>query len=224
MSRRHFSWLLFLSVVVAVAALLLPSRTGKSPAVDSASLVPGLQEQVNDVDWLRIRAAGDTVVATLARREGQWVIEEAGGYRADWARLRPLLSSLASAIIVEEKTRNPDYYDRLGVEDTANADAAGVLVEFSAQTGLPAVIIGNRAQGRTGQYARLQGAQQSVLIDSPLDLPRERGQWLDRDIVDIGEGEVVEIGITHPDGEKNRRAQGVGGRPQLCARRHSAGP
>lgn len=202
MSRKHFSWLLILSVLVALVALLLPGRTGNEQPADNSRLVPGLEEQVNDIAWLRIHAAGGTVLATFVRHDRQWVVEEAHGYRADWESLRSLLSGLASARILEAKTTNPAYYDRLGVEEVSAADAGGYLVEFDAQSGLPAVIIGKRAQGRKGQYARLQDAGQSVLVDQQFDLASERRAWLDQQIIDIGEAEVVEIGITHPDGEK----------------------
>lgn len=202
MSRKHFSWLLIVSLVVAVVALLLPDRTGQQQSVVSARLLPGLQSQVNQLDWLRVRGAGDEVLATLIRDDGQWTVEEVHGYRADWGRLQPLLSGLASAEIVEPKTANAAYYDRLGVEDVSSAEASGYLVEFAVETGLPAVIIGNSAQARGGQYVRIQGAEQSVLVDSSFDLPASREGWLDRDIVDIGDAEVVEVEITHPDGER----------------------
>jgi hypothetical protein len=202
MSRKHFSWLLIVSVVVAVVALMLPDRTGHQQSVVSNPLLPGLQSQVNQLDWIRVRGAGDKVVVTLIRDEDQWTVEEEHRYRADWGRLQPLLSGLASAEIVEPKTANAAYYDRLGVEDVNSESAAGYQVEFAAETGLPAVIIGNSAQARGGQYVRIQGSEQSVLVDSQFQLPATREGWLDRDIVDIGDAEVVEVEIIHPDGER----------------------
>jgi len=80
------------------------------------------------------------------------------------------------------------------------ADAAGVMIEFAGDTGLPAVIIGNGAQGRDGQYVRLQNSAKSVLIDTRIDVPKVRTDWLDRNIVDIAEAEVVEYEILHADG------------------------
>ena len=59
-----------------------------------------------------------------------------------------------------------------------------------------------QAQGREGQYARLVDSEQSVLIDRSLELPAERSAWLDRSIIDISDGEVVEIEIRHADGER----------------------
>lgn len=200
MSRKHFSWLLGLTVVVAIVAFLLPRETVREEDFEKAALLPGLEGQVNDIDWLRLSAAGATV-ATLERRGEKWVVEEFHGYRADWPALQKLLSDLAAAQVVEAKTANPAYYDRLGVEDPMAADATGLLIEFRESTGLPAVVAGNTAQGRDGQYVRLLDSEQSLLIDRELEIPRLADGWVDAAIVDISEDEVVEVAVTHPDGE-----------------------
>jgi hypothetical protein len=202
MSRKHFSWLLATTLVVAVAVLLVPVRTGKDTGFERTPLLPELQQQVNELDWLRFVGAGDTVIATLQRADDHWRVEEAHGYRADWGRLRALLADLAQAQVIEAKTANPEFYDRLGVEDVAAAEASGVRVEFGESSGLPAVIVGKTAEGRDGRYARLQGEAQSVLIDRGLDLPAAREDWLDKAIVDIADTEVVEFEIRHADGER----------------------
>ena len=134
--------------------------------------------------------------------DDHWILEESSGYRADWKRLKNVLSDLAQAEIIEAKTSNPDYFDRLGVEDVSLENAGGVLIEFSAGTGLPAVIVGKNAQARNGRYVRLQDSPDSALIDRDLDLPRELQDWLDRDIISIPETEVVEVEINHPDGDR----------------------
>lgn len=200
MSRKQFSWLLGLTAVVALVAFLMPGETARESGREQQPLLPGLESRVNEIDWLRVHAGGE-VLATAVRRDGQWIVEESGGYRADWPQLQQLLSGLAAAQVVEAKTANPDYYERLGVEDTDAPDAAGARIEFAESTGLPAVIIGNAASSRDGQYARLADSAQSVLIDRELDVPRAAEDWLDREVADITDDEVVEVEITHPDGE-----------------------
>jgi hypothetical protein len=201
MSRKHFSWLLMATIVVAALVLLIPGKTGRESAIDRTILVPGLAEQVNDINWLRLTAAGGEVIVTLRRENIAWVVGEASGYRADWGRVKTLLSSLSRAEAIEEKTSKLEYYARLGVEEVSSVDAAGVMVEFAGDTGLPAVIIGNDADGRNGQYARLKESAKSVLIDTRIDVPRDQLDWLDSNIVDLADAEVVEYEIIHPDGE-----------------------
>jgi hypothetical protein len=201
MSRKHFSWLLAVTVIVTALVVLIPGKTGKESSFEKTLMLPDLAEQVNDIDWLRLTAAGGETVVTLERREERWIVVEASDYRADWNRLKTLLSDLSRAEIIEKKTSNPDYYARLGVEDVSSEDASGLLIEFSEDSGLSALIMGNDAGGREGQYMRLLDSAESALIDRRLNLPTERSEWLDKTIVDISDAEVVELRIVHPDGE-----------------------
>jgi hypothetical protein len=204
MSKTHFSWLAILAVLAAAVAVFMPRQTSRVDMFEPAPLLPGFAGQANTIDWLRITGAGDEVLATLERGPERWTVSEAEGYAADWAVVRSLLAGLAQAQVVEAKTSSPEYYDRLGVSDVSSPDAQGVMLEFSAASGLPAVILGNTASARDGQYARLADEAGSVLIDRELELPKRREDWIDRAIVDIADDAVVEVDIRHADGEAVR--------------------
>ena len=200
MSRKHFSLLLAVTGVVAALVLLIPGKTSRESDVQNVLLIPDLQERVNELEQLRVSGAGGEPIATLLRGDNSWRVEEANGYQADWNQLRTLLADLAQAEIVERKTANPDYYPRLGVEDTSAPDATGIMLEFDS--GLPALIVGNRSEGRDGHYVRMRDAAESVLIDRSLEVPRDSLEWLDRNIIHIADSEVVEVEIRHADGER----------------------
>ena len=201
MSRMHFSWLLLATFLVGAVVLILPQQTAKDIAPESGRFIPGLEDQVNEISWLQLTAAGGRTVATLERKGDLWTVKEASGYRADWDAVRELLSGLAQAVLVEPKTANPEYYDRLGVEDVSLESAGGTMVSFAPETGLSPVIVGNSARGRTGHYVRLADSESSALIDTVMNVPVERSAWLETSIVDISDAEVVEVELTHPDGE-----------------------
>jgi len=202
MSRKHFSLLLGITLVVALLVLLVPGKTGRESEVEKSRLLPDLQQQVNQLDWLRITGPGGEVIATLSRGEGYWGVDEASHYRADWGQLRTLLSDLAQAEIIEVKTGNPDYYSRLGVQDVNQPDSGGVMIEFPESSAVPALIVGNRAQGRDGHYVRLRDAAESVLIDRSLEVPRDRTAWLEKEVVHVADSEVVEVELVQADGER----------------------
>jgi len=202
MSKKHFSTLLLVTVVVAVLVLLVPGKTAKENAFRKHRLLPGLATLVNDIEYVRVTGADGETIATLNRRGEKWLVAESSDYRADWTVLRKLLSDLAAAEVTEGKTSNPELYKRLGVEDVGSPDAAGLLIGFAEETGLPSLIVGNKAQGRQGQYVRLSGSDQSALIDRALTVPGDMQQWLEREIIDIQQAELVEISLTHPDGEQ----------------------
>ena len=202
MSKKHFSVLLLVTVVVAVLVLLIPGRTARENAFQKHRLLPGLAALVNDIEYVRLIGAGGETIATMNRHGGNWLVAESSDYRADWTVLRQLLSDLAAAEVIERKTSNPELYTRLGVEDVGGPDAAGVLIGFAEETGLPSLIVGNKAQGRQGHYVRFSGSDQSALIDRALTVPGDMQQWLEREIIDIQQAELVEISVTHPDGEQ----------------------
>ncbi|NCF61491.1 MAG: DUF4340 domain-containing protein [Gammaproteobacteria bacterium] len=201
MSKKHFSWLLLLTLMAAGLVLLVPGKTGKESIIEETRILPELAAQVNDIEWVQIISAGDVSVATLRRAEEGWIVEEAGGYRADWDRIRQLLSALSQAEIIEAKTSNPEYYQRLSVEDVSSATAGGLKIEFSADSGLPALIVGKTANSRNGQYVRLDDSAASALLDRVVEVSGNRSDWLDKTVIDIADAEVVEVTINHPDGD-----------------------
>jgi hypothetical protein len=201
MSKKHFSWLLVLTLVVAGVILLTPTKTGKESAFEVRPLIPGLESQVNEVSRVRIVKAGNVPVATLVRQEQGWTVEEAQFYPADWVKLKALLAALAQAEIIEPKTSNPKYFDRLALRDVANGSSGAILVELTYGDESIAVLVGSAAQGRKGHYVRMENEEQALLVDQALDVPGESSAWLETEIVDLAATEVVEVVVTHPDGE-----------------------
>ena len=58
MSKKHFSTLLLVTVVVAVLVLLVPGKTAKQSAFQKHRLLPGLATLVNDIEYVRLTGAG----------------------------------------------------------------------------------------------------------------------------------------------------------------------
>lgn len=200
MSRKHFSWLLAATVVLGVLVFLLPGGTSKFSEKESQILLPGLADSVNQIDQVEVTGAGNVLLATLQRRDNAWVVDEFGGYAADWPQLRDLLASLARAEVIEPKTSNPEYFSRLGVSDVESADSEATLLRLKGGGDEYAVLVGNAAEGQDGQYVRLFNGDRALLIDQSLKLPASPKDWLQRDIVNISDAEVVEVEVTHPDG------------------------
>jgi hypothetical protein len=199
-SKRHFSVLLVLVVIAVLAvALLVPQDMGEENGPGRGLLLPGVGERINAVSRVTIQAGSDVDV-TLQRAGEQWQIAELQGYPADFERLRELLAALAQASILEPKTDNPAYYERLGVQDPSDETPGAVRVAFDLENERLAVIVGKAASGRDGQYVRLDGEARSLLIDRELDVPFETIDWAGREIVDVASADVSEVEIIHPDG------------------------
>ncbi|HEY8520348.1 MAG TPA: DUF4340 domain-containing protein [Gammaproteobacteria bacterium] len=195
-----------LAILAAVGAVLLllavlGERSSAPPQRTSELLLPGLADVVNDLEEIKIVKAGNETVATLRPAENGWTVAERDGYPADLGKLRQSLRALAEARIVEQKTSNPELYERLGVDDVSNSETRAVAVSFSGGGAeLPTVIIGD-VEGGELRYVRRAGEETSWLIDRNPDFPRNTEQWLDRTILDVRGDRVQQVTITHPDGE-----------------------
>lgn len=201
--KRGFLYLAGLTLTaIVIVFLLAPEDVSMEKSSQHTLLLPTIAEQINEVDRVEIVKAGETVVATLLKNDAAWQVEQMGGYHADWSRLQPLLMALAKARVIETKTDKPEYYARLGVEDISADDADSVLVRIGHADQMTGILIGHEAQGRQGQYVRLQNAPGSALVDRVFEVPRETAGWTDNRIIDVNSAEVAEVEIFHPDAER----------------------
>src|SRR5690606_37897630 len=166
-----------------------------------ALFLPELQAALDDVDRIEVVGAGDDTVATLERRPESWVVAEKAGYPADIAKIRGALLALSEARIVEQKTANPTYYDRLGVEPVESEDASGIqLTAYAGDTVRASVVVGT-SDAANLQYVRQRDADTSYLVDREIDLPRDAIGWIDPAILDVASDRIASVTIEHPDGE-----------------------
>jgi len=201
--KRVFFYLAAATILaLAAVAVFVPGEQAPEGSAVHDLLLPGLADKINDVRRVDIITAGNTVVATLEKNVDHWQIKQMDGYHADWPKLQKLLAGLAIAKVVEVKTDKPEYYARLGVEDVTSQDAHSVLVKLSGDDTTTGILIGKQAQGRQGQYVRLQNSAASKLLDRTLDVPTALLAWADKRIIDINTSEVAEVEIIHPDGER----------------------
>lgn len=189
-------------IIVAVAASL--SRAPQS-GKEKTLLFPELKDTINNTSEVIIRGQGRTV--TLLKQEIGWSVKEAGGYPANFDRLKPLLVGMTTLRIVEEKTRNPELYPRLGVEDPDNPGAAShllVLKDDSGQT-LAELIVGksrrDAASPEGGLYVRRPDQAQSLLVEGRLTVTSQITDWFSQRLFSIAPDRIRSMVIRHPDGE-----------------------
>jgi hypothetical protein len=189
-----------LVILVGLAVFAHRSETPTELAAGGLFL-PELQAKLNDIDRVEVVGGGKTPMATLVRGEGGWVVSEKDGYPADIAKVRSVLLDLAEAHIVEQKTSNPEYYARLGVEPIDDAKAGGLLLDLKqGDASLAAVTLGHEA-GNGFRYVRRDGMPESYLVDKRIDAPREAAKWVVPDIIDVRGDRVRQVTIERPGAE-----------------------
>ncbi len=198
--------LLLLALMVGVAILastLLNRQPGiGNDTISGQLLVPGLSQSLNKITVLPILVSGDDGGPTFEKRDSGWVIAEKNNYAADTGKIRQFLIRLGEARVIEQKTSNPELFDRLGVEDVSADAGSGALVEMAGLDQPLEIVVGDiETRAGSGTYVRSAGQNQSYLIDTELVPARKPMDWLDRQLLDIPSAAVKDILVTHGDGE-----------------------
>ena len=195
-------------VAVAAAAAALTVHQSSRPdalEVDGGYLFPELRNQVNDVDRIVIRSGEEEL--TVERRDEAWVDPASDGYPVKFETVKQLLMSASGLEVHEAKTKNPDLFDRLGVQDPGAEDSKSKLVEFYVGSGDPlaAVIVGDQKFGAQPLvYVRKDGENQAWACKGRFAVDTSPYQWFERQIVQLEKAKVREVVIEHPDGEALR--------------------
>ncbi|MGH6898508.1 MAG: DUF4340 domain-containing protein, partial [Geminicoccaceae bacterium] len=197
---------------VSLAAIALVAVVGAALAVLSQPRTTSLQF-VDEPAFLTLREDPDAVAKitvttpdgriTLVRETGdRWAALERYGYPVDRRRVRELVVALADMRLIERKTAQPEYYDRLQVEDPDAEAAKSHLVRLEAADGtvLAEAIIGKQRHRLTGTepsgtYLRRPGEAASWLASGGVQIGAEVTQWLDHEIVDLNGRAIERIAI-----------------------------
>ncbi|HEX5765743.1 MAG TPA: DUF4340 domain-containing protein [Woeseiaceae bacterium] len=207
MSSRNVR-ILAVVVLALFGVLFALNSTDRSDSQTGAQMLfPEIKSRLNDLNVVTITDADGTI--TLEREAeddsaaARWISSAHDGYPADTGKLRQLLLAIADARKLEQKTADPELYERLGVADPREDGGNGVLVSARGNDAAVSVILGDTAQ-QEFRYARLPDEEQSWLIDQNPDLPGDSTGWLLPEIVDIAATRIQSVIIRHADGEEVR--------------------
>jgi hypothetical protein len=194
MTRRAFTILLVLAVIAAATATAVSVRRqgAIAPQTKPELVFPGLTAHLNDV--VRIEAVRAGEKATL-KRDGQgedapWLLVEAGNYPGKIDRIRQTLIGLAQIETIEAKTRLPEHYAKLEVEDPSKPDAkSGRITLFDAGgKTLADLIVGKANSSADGQdtlYIRRPDEARAWLARGKVDVPGNRYGWVDTNFLTV---------------------------------------
>ena len=198
MSKSKFFGLGVAAVILVLIASLLGE--GDQQIADSKLLFPDLKEKLNDVTEVNIQT-GDSKVFSLAKDGEVWRMREKQNFPANTATLRKLLLTLADLEVVEEKTSNEKYYERLGVEDIDKAGDQTRLVQVKAgEQVLAHTLIGKNGSGGNS-YLRKFGDQSSWLGSARIEVPSRFNAWLLSELLTIKKDRIHSISVTPVEGE-----------------------
>ncbi len=175
--------------------------TGTEPAL------PKLAAGLNEAAELVIQDAKG--IFTIRKQGEGWMFVERDGYATPFDRVKTALVGLADLKLLEAKTADPKYFERLQLDDptkSKNSKAMLVTVKTAAGEVLGATYVGRRnfdlyGKRGGGTYIRRQGEEQTWLAEGDLNISLVASDWTERAIVDLPEKEVRRVALTQPDGK-----------------------
>jgi len=206
MKAKTLGILAGITIVVIVVAVFLNQETTKPPSQGRGLVFPELMANINDVTELIIESTEETV--TLVRQENRWGVKEKDHYPAALEKVKGSLVGMAELRFREPKTRNPDLYEKLGLQDQTNEGSRATLVTIRINHNQEAgkLLIGDQRPAKENPslseiYVRKPDDPQTWLVTGKLPLERTITEWLDQDILNLAGTRVHRVRVMHPGGE-----------------------
>ncbi len=174
---------------------------------DGAKLIPSLQRDMGRIATITLRQGAQTL--TLERTGDAWSLKDRGGYPVQGERVRALLLRLADAALVDRKTRNPERYPLLELEDATAKDAKSRQLVIADDKGraIADLIVGKRsveqfAAGKGGTYIRKPGDRDTWLVSTEIDVNPTVNQWVDTTVFEAEIAKVKRVEVDLGGSEK----------------------
>lgn len=201
---KRLSTAAIIAAILIIVTMFVAKREEPGSPPTGQPVLPELKAAINDVTELSV--ATQSGVITLHRQEDAWRVKEKHDYPADVGTVRETLIGLAELETIEPKTRKPELYKKLGLQDVEAEGSLSTGVTLKDATGntLAAAIIGNDrpAKGKNGYketFIRKAGDPQTWLVEGRLTVEKNSGAWLDKELVQIETKRVRRLTVTHLD-------------------------
>ena len=183
---------ILLSIILVIFSIgFISFFSRQSTDQDTALLLPGLEEVLEEVNLISFQSAQPESLLTIKKEPTGWVVIEAGGYPADLNRLSGFFRDLSQLRVLERKTKKEQNHARLGVSDSLGPPARLLTIEPGDFT----FIIGTNA-GESSSFVRVKGNPQVYLTENIFDFEVRPNSWIDPVIIDVDPEKVQRIDIT----------------------------
>ena len=163
-------------------------------------LAPKLQ------DAARIEITHQSKTTAIEKHGDTWGLVDRGGYVVQASKLRGMLTALTELRLVEQRTSDPEQFNRLGLEDPNGKTGTSNLLRVLDASGKPiaALVVGHRrvrTQGNVPEqvYVRRTDDNQTWLAEGNLQADADPQLWLERDIMNIDHARIANVAVTHGD-------------------------
>ena len=183
---RGSYYFVFALIGVMLLGLMLGGEPNKVKE-EQAKLLPEPLIRLSDINQIELKSPGASV--TLENTEGDWQVLDRWNYPADQEKVRGFLRQLLSAEKLERKTRKPENFSRLGVDDNATrVTVAGAEPFWLGKS---------NEGGRSGHFVRIGDDGVWLVSGQFSDVDANPASWLAPEIINIDPSELREVVVSH---------------------------
>lgn len=183
------------AALATVAALSLTAAIGvytaRAPSIGDTTaagkLFPSLAADADKVERVVVTQGGQSLA--IEKSSDQWLAKSQDGYPASSEKVRALLAALADATLLEPKTKIPDRYAALEVDDPAGKTSSARLIKLENASGqsLGEIIAGKQrpthtaelgGKGGNGTYVRRPSEDRSWFASTSINGGAALKDWV----------------------------------------------
>lgn len=186
MTPKSFAILAATAALSLLAAVIVYGARGNwtTDTGDAGKLFPGLAADAGKIARIAITQGGKTLA--IEKAGDRWLMTSQDGYPAAADKVHQLLVALAEANLEEPKTRRPDRFPVLEVDDPAKPLSSARLIKLEDADGKSlAEIVAGKARlgqdagspGGAGTYVRRPSEDQSWLASTTISGGASLRDW-----------------------------------------------
>ncbi|MDA9882303.1 DUF4340 domain-containing protein [Alphaproteobacteria bacterium] len=189
MSSKKFISLIIISILLAVSAAMSINMNTQNYNFQNRGEVflKGFTQNINNVNFISIESFDNTI--DLVKKDNSYISES--GYPLKKGMWENLITSLSLLRIEEKKTDDPDRHDDLNLkspelnksEDESEGYATKITLKKNDGIVYSSILFGKTDPSvgglSGGQFARMNGVNQSYLLRGAIRMPGSKSDWFE---------------------------------------------
>jgi hypothetical protein len=189
MTKKKFISLIVISILLAVSAAVSINMNTQNYSFQNRGEVflKGFTQNINNVNRISIESFDNTI--DLIKKDNSYISES--GYPLKKGMWENLITSLSLLRIEEMKTEDPERHDDLNLkspelnqsEDESEGYATKITLKKNDGTVYSSILFGKTDPSvgglSGGQFARMNGINQSYLLKGAIRMPGSKSDWFE---------------------------------------------
>ena len=189
MTNKKFISLIVISILLSVSAAVSINMNTQNYSFQNRGEVflKGFTQNINNVNRISIESFDNTI--DLVKKDNSYISES--GYPLKKGMWENLITSLSLLRIEEKKTEDPERHDDLNLkspelnqsEDESEGYATKITLKKNDGTVYSSILFGKTDPSvgglSGGQFARMNGINQSYLLKGAIRMPGSKSDWFE---------------------------------------------